>query len=157
MPGSTQRRLSFGTLADLTMLDLRSHRSRQVAPTDTARPRRPSAHPHRPRTDGPAQGRPRARHRHLEPDRRLRAAILELNPHLQWGEAESHGCGVLDVTAARVQMDWYKIADRTDPDSTPIHLKSFTVDGATKRMAPATTPVRRRTPVISRWRLVCGR
>ncbi|MGR7003479.1 alkaline phosphatase D family protein [Yinghuangia aomiensis] len=36
VPGSTQRRLAFGTLADLTMLDLRSFRSQQALPTDIA-------------------------------------------------------------------------------------------------------------------------
>ncbi|MGW1991957.1 alkaline phosphatase D family protein [Embleya sp. NPDC001921] len=237
VPGSTQRCLSFGTLADLNMLDLRSFRSRQVAPTDTAglddRARTltgrdqmgrlkdglargtaawnliagsvmvapwwlPSGRPEAPVTVNPDQwdgyraeqselfthlrnhdkrntvfltgdlhsswagevpapggGAPIASQfvmtsvtstpfGTLYPDgvgAQIVAAILELNPHLQWGEAESNGCGVLDVTAARVQMDWYKVADRTKPDSTVTHLKSFAVDGATKRMVPATTPV----------------
>ncbi|MEU0934260.1 alkaline phosphatase D family protein [Embleya sp. NPDC005971] len=237
VPGSTQRRLSFGTLADLTMLDLRSFRSRQVAATDTAglddRARTltgreqmgwlkdglargtagwnlivssvmaapwwlPSGRPEAPVTvnsdqwDGyraeqselfthlrrhdkrntvflsgdlhsswagevpaPGGGAPVASQfvmtsvtstpfGTLYPGgvgAQIVAAIRALNPHLQWGEAESNGCGVLDVTAARVQMDWYKIADRTRPDSAVTHLKSFAVDGATKRMVPATTPV----------------
>ncbi|WP_405562044.1 alkaline phosphatase D family protein [Streptomyces sp. NBC_01180] len=36
LANSTRRRLHFGTLVDLTMLDLRSFRSEQVAPTDAA-------------------------------------------------------------------------------------------------------------------------
>ncbi|WP_436772546.1 alkaline phosphatase D family protein [Yinghuangia sp. YIM S09857] len=69
------------------------------------------------------------------------AAILGMNPHLQWGEAQSNGVGVLDVTKARVQMDWYKVDDRTKPDSAVAHLKSFAYDGATKRLVTAASPV----------------
>ena len=37
------------------------------------------------------------------------------NPHVKYLEFDSHGYSVVDVTAARVQMDWYYISERTDP------------------------------------------
>ncbi|MGA4541480.1 alkaline phosphatase D family protein [Uniformispora flossi] len=237
VPGSTQRRLAFGTLADLTMLDLRSFRSQQALPTDTAAlddPARtitgasqmawlkdgltrspaawhligssvmaapwilPTGQANPPTTlnadqwDGyradqtalfthlrdhdlrntvfltgdlhsswagevpsPGGGAPVASQfvvgaitstpfATIYPGgmgARIVAGILAMNPHLQWGEAEANGCGILDVTRARVQFDWYKVADRTKADSPVTHLKSFAVDGGTRRLVPATTPV----------------
>ncbi|MCF2527770.1 alkaline phosphatase D family protein [Yinghuangia soli] len=237
VPGSTQRRLAYGKLLDLTMLDLRSFRSQQVLPTDAAGLADPSrtiagrsqmgwlkdglarstaawnligtsvmAAPWRlptgqanpPTTwnadqwDGyqaeqkelfthlqnlgksntvfltgdlhsswagevpaPGGGAPVAAQfvvtsvtstpfASLYPagyGAQIVGAILKMNPHLQWGEAEANGVGILDVTAARVQLDWYKVADRKLPDSTVAHLKSFQVDGTTKRVGPAANPV----------------
>lgn len=237
VPGSTQRRLGFGSLLDLSMLDLRSFRSQQVDPTDTAgldnpdrtltgRPQMawlknglsrstatwhligtsvmaapwtlPTGQPNPPLTlnadawDGyraeqaelfthlrdhdkrntvfltgdlhsswagevpaPGGGAPLAAQfvvtsvtstpfGSLFPGgagAQIIAAILRMNPHLQWGEAASNGVGVLDVTEERVQMDWYKVEDRSTPDSPVGHMKSFAYDGATKRVRPGVTPV----------------
>ena len=50
------RRLRFGQLAELSMLDLRTYRSQQVAAAARPRRRRPEPHDHRRQPDGVAQG-----------------------------------------------------------------------------------------------------
>ena len=42
-------------------------------------------------------------------------AIKANNPHVKYLDFDSHGYSVLDVTPAGVQMDWYVLAERTDP------------------------------------------
>lgn len=46
------------------------------------------------------------------------AAIRARNPHVKLVEFDSHGYSVVDVTAERVQCDWYYISDRQDPNAT---------------------------------------
>ncbi|MFD7917726.1 alkaline phosphatase D family protein [Streptomyces sp. NPDC059740] len=233
LAGSTQRRLHFGRLLDLTMLDLRSFRSEQVEPTDTAGISDPSrtllgrsqmawlkqglvqggaawhligssvvAAPLLmptgqsdpvavANTDGwdGYQAEQRELFAHLRDhgvrgtvmlsgdvhsswagqvpasgggaplatqftvssvtsptlgsfDEGLTAdAVLAVNPHLSWGDVSANGCSVIDVTAERVQCDWYKTADRTRPDSPVTPLKSFAVDGKSGRLTAVGTPV----------------
>jgi hypothetical protein len=43
------------------------------------------------------------------------SAIRAANRHVKWLDMDSHGYGVLDITAARAQMDYYVLSDRTDP------------------------------------------
>lgn len=54
-------------------------------------------------------------------------ALIAANRHLKWVEVDSHGYSVLDVTADRVQMDWYFLADRQDENSPSTLAKSFAV------------------------------
>ncbi|MEU1149453.1 alkaline phosphatase D family protein [Streptomyces sp. NPDC005863] len=229
---STQRRLHFGKLLDLTMLDLRSFRSEQVEPTDTAGindPSRtllgrsqmawlkqglqggstwhvigssvvaapmlmptgqtePAAMANPDGWDGyqaeqrelftfldhhgahntvmlsgdvhsswagqlPASGdgAPRATQFTVSSvtsptlgtfdDGLTAEAVLAVNPHLAWGDVSANGCGIVDVTADRVQFDWYKTADRTHPDSSVTHLKSYAVDRKSSRLSAVDAPV----------------
>lgn len=45
-------------------------------------------------------------------------AILAANPHVKLLEFDSHGFCVVDVTAERLQTDWWFISDREDPAAT---------------------------------------
>ncbi|MEU2084098.1 alkaline phosphatase D family protein [Streptomyces albus] len=233
LTGSTRRRLHFGQLLDLTMLDLRSFRSEQVAPTDTAGMGDPSrtllgrsqmawlkdgltrssstwhligssvvAMPWllptgRPEpatsvnTDGwdGYQAEQRELFAHLRDhgignavilsgdvhsswvgqvtahDNKnplasqfvvssitsptlgsinssvTASAVLAVNPQISWGDVASNGCGVLDVTTDRVQFDWYKTADRTQPDSPVTHVTSYAVAVRSGRLTTVPTPV----------------
>ncbi|QBF45624.1 alkaline phosphatase D family protein [Janibacter limosus] len=47
----------------------------------------------------------------------VEAAIRTANLHVRYLDFDRHGYSVLTLTPARAQMDWYVLADRTDPDS----------------------------------------
>ncbi|MFB9902986.1 alkaline phosphatase D family protein [Allokutzneria oryzae] len=66
-------------------------------------------------------------------------ALCGLNRHIKWVEYDSHGAAVLDVTPSAVRMDWYFLADRTDPDSAAHHAKSFRVRNGTQRVEEVST------------------
>ncbi|MFE3544530.1 alkaline phosphatase D family protein [Nocardia sp. NPDC059177] len=55
------------------------------------------------------------------------AAIQTANRHLRYVELDSHGFGVLEVTAGQAQMDWFYVLDVTDPGSGVRHGMSFAV------------------------------
>jgi alkaline phosphatase D len=46
------------------------------------------------------------------------AAIRALSPDVRLLEFDSHGASVVDVTAQRVQCDWFYVSDRQDPAAT---------------------------------------
>ncbi|MFC6012443.1 alkaline phosphatase D family protein [Nocardia lasii] len=54
-------------------------------------------------------------------------AIKLANHHLRYVELDSHGFGVLEVTPTQTQMDWFYVADVTDPVSGVRHGISFAV------------------------------
>lgn len=68
-------------------------------------------------------------------------ALIAANRHLKWVEVDSHGYSVLDVTAERVQMDWYFLADREDGNSPASHAKSYAVTAGSRRVREVTHPV----------------
>lgn len=45
----------------------------------------------------------------------LEGAIKQLNRHIRYVDLDAHGFGVLDVSADLVRMEWFHIADITDP------------------------------------------
>lgn len=47
----------------------------------------------------------------------VEGAIRTANLHVRYLDFDRHGYSVLTLTPARAQMDWYTLADRTDPDS----------------------------------------
>lgn len=47
----------------------------------------------------------------------VEAAIRTANPHVRYLDFDRHGFSVLTLTPSRAQMDWYALADRTDPAS----------------------------------------
>lgn len=57
----------------------------------------------------------------------VETAIRAANPHVKYLDFDSHGYSVLDVTPAGVRMDWYVLADRTNPRSSSTLSRSFTV------------------------------
>lgn len=63
-------------------------------------------------------------------------AIAGVNRHLRYVELESHGYGVLEVTAERARMDWFYLLDVTDPSSAVRHGYSLAVP-AGGRVGPA--------------------
>ncbi|WP_454196783.1 alkaline phosphatase D family protein [Nocardia sp. Marseille-Q1738] len=54
-------------------------------------------------------------------------SIKSVNHHLRYAELDSHGYGVLEVTADHAQMDWYYLLNVTDPNSVVRHGASFAV------------------------------
>jgi alkaline phosphatase D len=71
----------------------------------------------------------------------IEAAVQAANRHVRYLDFDRHGFSVLDVTPARVQMDWYAISDRSDPHATAAHTASWAVDAGTQRVRPAATPI----------------
>jgi alkaline phosphatase D len=52
-------------------------------------------------------------------------------------DLDSHGFSVLEVTPAGVQMDWFVLTDRTDPDAAAVWSASWCVPAGTTRVEPA--------------------
>ncbi|MFI2471969.1 alkaline phosphatase D family protein [Nocardia xishanensis] len=67
-------------------------------------------------------------------------SIKSFNHHMRYVELESHGYGVLDVTEERSQMDWFYLADVTDPATGVRHGASFAVPSG-GRIEPRPAPV----------------
>ncbi len=64
------------------------------------------------------------------------------NRHVKWLDMDSHGYGVLDVTAERSQMDYYALSDRTDPDATSSWVRSYRTLSGTQEVERVREPVR---------------
>jgi len=71
----------------------------------------------------------------------VESGVMALNWHVRWVEYDSHGASVLEVTPAAVQMDWYFLADRADPNSTIRHARSYRVRAGTQRVSRVYTPL----------------
>ncbi|MEU4995300.1 alkaline phosphatase D family protein [Streptomyces sp. NPDC021622] len=69
-------------------------------------------------------------------------AIKAANRHVKWLDMDSHGYGVLDVTAERSQMDYYVLSDRTDPKATSKWARSYRTLSGTQKVERADAPVR---------------
>ncbi|MFJ2905115.1 alkaline phosphatase D family protein [Streptomyces sp. NPDC087212] len=67
--------------------------------------------------------------------------IRAANRHVHWIDTDRHGYGVLDVTAARAQMDYYALSDRTDPNATSSWVRSYRTRANTQRVERAYDPV----------------
>ncbi|MDG4766093.1 alkaline phosphatase D family protein [Solwaraspora sp. WMMD406] len=62
----------------------------------------------------------------------LAAGLLRAtNPHVRWTELDGHGYGVVTVTTQRCRMDWYHLADRTDPASGSSWVAGWSVEAGT--------------------------
>ncbi|HCA84436.1 MAG TPA: alkaline phosphatase, partial [Streptomyces sp.] len=68
-------------------------------------------------------------------------AIRTANRHVKWVDMDSHGYGVLDVTAERTQMDYYAVSDRTDRDATARWIRSYRTLSGSQRVRRADRPV----------------
>ncbi|MEU8570516.1 alkaline phosphatase D family protein [Streptomyces pathocidini] len=70
------------------------------------------------------------------------AAVQAANRHVKWVDMDSHGYGVLDVTAERAQMDYYVLSDRADRNATAAWARSYRTRSGTQRVERADAPVR---------------
>ena len=71
----------------------------------------------------------------------VEAAIQTNNRHVKYLNFDDHGFSVLDVTSARTQMDYYVLADRTDPASGARWTASWATDAGSQRVRPVESPV----------------
>ncbi|KOG52397.1 alkaline phosphatase [Streptomyces griseoflavus] len=70
------------------------------------------------------------------------AAVRAANRHVKWVDMDSHGYGVLDVTAERTQMDYFTVSDRTDPHATTALARSYRTLSGTQRVERVRQPMR---------------
>ncbi|WP_435864966.1 alkaline phosphatase D family protein [Streptomyces spectabilis] len=70
------------------------------------------------------------------------AAVKAANRHVKWLDMDSHGYGVLDVTAERSQMDYYVVSDRKDPKATSSWARSYRTLSGTQKVERVREPVR---------------
>ncbi|MEV2247890.1 alkaline phosphatase D family protein [Streptomyces sp. NPDC049970] len=70
------------------------------------------------------------------------AAVKAANRHVKWVDLDSHGYGVLDVTAERSQMDYYAVSDKTAKDATSSWVRSYRTLSGTQRVERVNAPVR---------------
>ncbi|MFD9304135.1 alkaline phosphatase D family protein [Streptomyces sp. NPDC060048] len=69
-------------------------------------------------------------------------AIKAANRHVKWLDMDSHGYGVLDVTAERSQMDYYTVSDKRRQDATAAWQRSYRTLNGTQKVERADRPVR---------------
>ncbi|MEU7486308.1 alkaline phosphatase D family protein [Streptomyces sp. NPDC042319] len=69
------------------------------------------------------------------------AAVRAANRHVKWVDMDSHGYGVLDVTAERTQMDYFAVSDKADRNATSSWQRSYRTLSGTQRMERAEGPV----------------
>ncbi len=60
--------------------------------------------------------------------------IKTSNRHVKHLNFDDHGYSVVDITAARVQMDYFRISDRADPNATSSWSESWATDANTQRV-----------------------
>ncbi|MFD9955279.1 alkaline phosphatase D family protein [[Kitasatospora] papulosa] len=70
------------------------------------------------------------------------AAVKAANRHVKWVDLDSHGYGVLDVTAERSQMDYYAVSDKTDKGAASSWVRSYRTLSGTQRVERVGAPVR---------------
>ncbi|MFF2702761.1 alkaline phosphatase D family protein [Streptomyces cyaneofuscatus] len=70
------------------------------------------------------------------------AAVRTANRHVKWVDMDSHGYGVLDVTAERSQMDYYVLSDKTAQDATSAWVRSYRTRRGTQKVERVDSPVR---------------
>lgn len=66
----------------------------------------------------------------------IEESIRALNRHVHLLEFRAHGYSVVNVTPARLQMDWYFLSDRTDPAATASLAYSYEVLEGSNRVRP---------------------
>ncbi|MFI1795944.1 alkaline phosphatase D family protein [Streptomyces sp. NPDC020379] len=68
-------------------------------------------------------------------------AIRAANRHVKWVDMDSHGYGVLDVTAERAQMDYYVLSDKRKRDAKTSWARSYRTLSGTQRVERVSKPV----------------
>ncbi|MEV6649743.1 alkaline phosphatase D family protein [Streptomyces sp. NPDC051219] len=69
-------------------------------------------------------------------------AVRAANRHVKWVDMDSHGYGVLDVTAERSQMDYYVISDKAAQNATAKWARSYRTLNGTQKVERVSQPVR---------------
>ncbi|MER6571277.1 alkaline phosphatase D family protein [Streptomyces sp. NPDC001093] len=70
------------------------------------------------------------------------APLIEAaNRHVHWVDTDRHGYGVLDITDARTQMDYYVLSDRTDASATSKWVRSYRTRSGTQKVERTYDPV----------------
>ncbi|WP_229375777.1 alkaline phosphatase D family protein [Streptomyces spirodelae] len=69
------------------------------------------------------------------------AAVRAANRHVRWVDMDSHGFGVLEVTSAQAQMDYFILSDKTDPDATATLRRSYRTTSGSQRVERSYRPV----------------
>lgn len=69
-------------------------------------------------------------------------AVRTANRHVKWVDMDSHGYGVLDVTAERAQMDYYVLSDKKDKEAASTWARSYRTRRGTQKVERADRPVR---------------
>lgn len=69
------------------------------------------------------------------------AAVKAANRHMKWVDMDSHGYGVLDVTAERSQMDYYAVSDKTKRDASSAWTRSYRTLSGTQKVERVDRPV----------------
>ncbi|MFH8475207.1 alkaline phosphatase D family protein [Streptomyces sp. NPDC018000] len=69
-------------------------------------------------------------------------AVKAANRHVKWVDMDSHGYGVLDVTAERSQMDYYTVSDKRKRDATSTWTRSYRTLSGTQKVERVDRPVR---------------
>ncbi|MBD9725691.1 alkaline phosphatase D family protein [Streptomyces caniscabiei] len=67
--------------------------------------------------------------------------IRAANRHVHWVDTDRHGYGVLDITAARAQMDFYVLSDRTKVGATSSWARSYRTRSGTQKVERTYDPV----------------
>jgi alkaline phosphatase D len=63
------------------------------------------------------------------------------NRHVKYLNFDDHGYSVLDVTAERVQMDWYVVGDRADRGAGTSWTASWATRSGTNKVQAVSQPV----------------
>ncbi|MGW0762197.1 alkaline phosphatase D family protein [Streptomyces sp. NPDC002814] len=67
--------------------------------------------------------------------------IRAANRHVHWVDTDRHGYGVLDITAARAQMDYYVLSDKTKQNATAAWSRSYRTCNGTQKVERTYDPV----------------
>ncbi|MBT2504604.1 alkaline phosphatase D family protein [Streptomyces sp. ISL-98] len=70
------------------------------------------------------------------------AAVKAANRHVKWLDMDSHGYGVLDVTAEQSQMDYYVLSAKEKQDATAEWTRSYRTLSGTQKVERVNQPVR---------------
>ena len=71
----------------------------------------------------------------------VEAVIQTNNRHIKYLNFDDHGYSVLDVTAERVQMDWYVVGDRADRNAGSSWTASWATRSGTNKVQAVSQPV----------------
>lgn len=67
--------------------------------------------------------------------------IKSSNRHVKMVELDSHGYSLVELTAERMQMDWYFISDRTDPEATESYAMSWQTVAGSNAVSEGQEPI----------------
>ncbi|MGP3975233.1 alkaline phosphatase D family protein [Streptomyces sp. 8N114] len=69
-------------------------------------------------------------------------AVRAANRHVRWVDMDSHGFGVLDVDAARAQLDYFVLSDKADKHATATLRRSYRTASGSQRVERTYQPIR---------------